>query len=77
MFESAGLSVEHTEQIIKRHEFIPWAQRQGCTQETIKQLIEMMQQAPPIATEWMQPQNWGTPEATFANHHIIIAGKKE
>lgn len=77
MFESAGLSVEHTEQIIKRHAFIPWAQRQGCTPEVVEQLIEMMQQAPAITVDWMQPQDWGTPEATFVNHHIIIAGRKE
>jgi ubiquinone/menaquinone biosynthesis C-methylase UbiE len=76
MFEDAGLSVEHAEQIVKRHEFIPWAERQGRTPETIEQLIEMMQQAPAIAVEWMQPQDWGTPEATFVNHHIIIAGRK-
>ncbi|MBN1813923.1 MAG: class I SAM-dependent methyltransferase [Anaerolineae bacterium] len=76
MFEDAGLTVEHTEQIVKRHAFLDWAQRQGCTPEVIEQLIEMVQQAPAIAAEWMQPQDWGTPDATFANHHIIIAGRK-
>ncbi|MBN1977576.1 MAG: methyltransferase domain-containing protein [Anaerolineae bacterium] len=76
MFEETGLRIEHTEQIVKRHEFIPWAQRQGCTPEVIAQLIAMMQQAPAAARDWMQPQGWGTPEATFANHHIIIAGRK-
>jgi ubiquinone/menaquinone biosynthesis C-methylase UbiE len=76
MFEDAGLTVEHTEQIVKRHAFLDWAQRQGCTPEIVEQLIEMIQQAPPIAAEWMQPQDWGMPEATFANHHIIIAGQK-
>jgi ubiquinone/menaquinone biosynthesis C-methylase UbiE len=77
MFEETGLTVEHAEQIVKRHEFIPWAQRQGCTPEVIAQLTEMMQQAPAAARDWMQPQDWGTPEATFANHHTIIAGRKE
>jgi ubiquinone/menaquinone biosynthesis C-methylase UbiE len=76
MFEEAGLAVEHTEQIVKRHAFLDWAQRQGCTPEVVEQLIEMMRQAPIIAAEWMQPQDWGTPEATFINHHIIIAGRK-
>ena len=75
-FEGAGLAVEHTEQIVKRHAFLDWAQRQGCTPEVVEQLIEMMRQAPIIAAEWMQPQDWGTPEATFINHHIIIAGRK-
>jgi ubiquinone/menaquinone biosynthesis C-methylase UbiE len=76
MFEDAELTVEHTEQVVKQHAFLDWAQRQGCTPEVIEQLIEMMRQAPAIAVEWMQPQNWSTPEATFANHHIIIAGRK-
>jgi ubiquinone/menaquinone biosynthesis C-methylase UbiE len=76
MFKDAGLTVEHSEQIVKRHEFVPWAERQGCTPEVIAQLTEMMHQAPAAARDWMQPQDWGTPEATFANHHIIIAGRK-
>jgi ubiquinone/menaquinone biosynthesis C-methylase UbiE len=76
MFETAGLTVEHTEQIVKRHAFLDWAQRQGCTPEVVQQLIAMIQQAPAIARDWMQPQDWSTPKATFANHHIIIAGRK-
>jgi SAM-dependent methyltransferase len=76
MFEAAGLRVEHTEQVVKRHAFLDWALRQGCTPEAIEQLVEVMQQAPTIAAKWMQPQDWDTPEATFANHHIIIAGRK-
>jgi ubiquinone/menaquinone biosynthesis C-methylase UbiE len=76
MFGETGLAVTYTEQIVKRHAFLDWVQRQGCTPEVVEQLVEMMQQAPAIAAEWMQPQDWGTPEATFANHHIIIAGRK-
>jgi ubiquinone/menaquinone biosynthesis C-methylase UbiE len=77
MFEDAGLRVEHTEQIVKRHAFLEWAQRQGCTPEVVEQLIAMMQQASEITVEWMQPQDWSTPEAAFANHHIVIAGRKK
>jgi ubiquinone/menaquinone biosynthesis C-methylase UbiE len=76
LFEDARLAIEHTEQIVKRHEFIPWVERQGCTPEVVVQLTEMMQQAPATARDWMQPQDWGTPKATFTNHHIIIAGRK-
>jgi ubiquinone/menaquinone biosynthesis C-methylase UbiE len=76
MFMGTGLTVTHTEQITKRHAFLPWAERQGCTPETIEQLIEMMKTEPAIAAAWMEPQDWGTAEATFANHHIIIAGTK-
>jgi ubiquinone/menaquinone biosynthesis C-methylase UbiE len=76
MFEETGLRVEHTEQIVKQHAFLDWTQRQGCTPEVVTQLIEMMRQAPTTARDWMQPQDWDTPEATFANRHIIIAGRK-
>jgi ubiquinone/menaquinone biosynthesis C-methylase UbiE len=77
MFADAGLTAEHAEQIVKRHAFLDWAQRQGCTPETVAQLTEMMRQAPAIARDWMRPRDWGTPEATFSNHHIIIAGRKQ
>lgn len=76
IFQEAGLKVEHTEQIIKRHEFFQWAERQGCTPETIERLIDMVKQAPAAVTGWMQPKDFGTSEATFANRHIIIAGRK-
>lgn len=76
MFQAAGLKVEHTEQITKRHAFLPWVERQGRPPEVRERLISMMDQATKAVIEWMQPQDWGTPEATFANHHIIIAGRK-
>jgi ubiquinone/menaquinone biosynthesis C-methylase UbiE len=76
MFEEARLTVEATTQLVKRHDFFPWAERQGNTPETIAELAEMMAVAPPIATEWLAPRDFGTPAASFANHHIIIAGRK-
>jgi ubiquinone/menaquinone biosynthesis C-methylase UbiE len=77
MIRMAGLKVEHTEQIIKRHDFLPWANRQGCTPQTIKRLSEMVLSAPAPVVEWMQPQGFGTPDATFVNHHILVSGRKE
>jgi ubiquinone/menaquinone biosynthesis C-methylase UbiE len=76
MFLDAGLAVEYYEQIVKQHRFIPWAERQGCTSRTLEQLICMVDQAPAIVTEWMQPSLFGTPEAAFVNHHILIQGRK-
>lgn len=76
MFTAAGLQVEHTEQITKRHDFLSWAERQGNDAATIAQLVQMMLDAPPIANAWMQPQAWGTPEASFSNQHLIILGRK-
>jgi len=76
MFQAAGLAVEHVEQVIKRHEFIPWAERQGCMPEVMDRLAGLVQQAPEPVVQWMQPRRFGSPEASFANRHILIAGRK-
>jgi len=76
MFLDGGLTIEHTEQLVKRHEFVTWAERQGCTPETIEKLTVLLKQAPEIAAAWMDATAIGTPDATFVNHHIIIAGRK-
>lgn len=76
MFLAAGLRIEHKEQIVKRHAFVPWVERQGRPTEVRERLISMMERATEAVVEWMMPRDWGTSEATFANHHIIIAGRK-
>ena len=75
-FLDAGFTVEHTEQLTKQHEFIPWAERQGCSPDVIQRLEVLLAQAPPVAKAWMQGRAIGTPEATFINHHLIIKGSK-
>lgn len=76
LFQAARFQVEHTEQLTKRHDFRTWAERQGCTQETIAQLVAMVNRSTEAVRAWMQPQHWGTPQASFVNHHIIVAGRK-
>ena len=73
----SGLKIERTEQIVKRHEFVPWAERQGRAPRALEDLIHMVQQAPQAVTVRMQPRGLGTPGAVFTNHHIIVAGRKE
>ena len=75
MFQRAGFKVEHRELYRKRHDFIPWARRQGNDAATIAKLIQMLREAPPIAREWMDPQAWGSDGATFLNRHILIRGR--
>jgi ubiquinone/menaquinone biosynthesis C-methylase UbiE len=77
MMDSAGLKVEHSEQVIKHHGFSSWTQRQGCTPATVEHLSQMAFDAPAPVVEWMQPRGFGTPDASFVNHHIIIAGRKD
>lgn len=76
MFQNAGLNVEHTEEIIKHHEFLPWVQRQECPSDIIEQLVSMAKNAPKSVLEWMELVNFDTPEAIFTDHHIIILGRK-
>jgi len=76
MASQAGLQIEHTEEIIKRHPFFSWAERQGCAAETIEQLKHMLIDAPPKAAEWLQAIDVNTPDASFINHHILLAGRK-
>jgi len=76
MLESAGLSVEHTEEIIKRHDFFPWADRQGCSPEILEQLMKMLEDAPPIAAAWLDASNLASPDASFTNHHLMLVGRK-
>ncbi len=75
MCQAAGFAVEHSEQYVKRHDFLPWARRQGVDDATIERLIQMMREAPAIAREWMDPRDWATDAATFVNRHILIRGR--
>ena len=75
MFRRAGFTIEHSEHYLKRHDFIPWARRQGNDDAAIAELIQIVHDAPPIAREWMDPQNWGGEKATFLNRHILIRGR--
>jgi ubiquinone/menaquinone biosynthesis C-methylase UbiE len=76
LFVEAGLQLENVEQVIKRHALIPWVERQGGGAALIERLRTMMDQASQPVRDWMQPKNWSTPEANFANRHVIIAGRK-
>ena len=76
MFENAGLAVELVEQVAKRHLFLPWARRQGCTAEVIARLARLLAEAPPGAAEWMRPRDLGTPHASFVNRHLLILGRQ-
>lgn len=76
MFGQAGLNIIHTEEIIKRHQLFPWAERQGCSPETIQRLQKMLLEAAPLAAKWLQVEELGTLDYSFVNHHILIAGQK-
>lgn len=76
LFENAGLTVEHISEFIKRHNFQTWTSMQDCSEDVIAQLIDMANNADDISKAWWNTENWNTSEATFAIHHLIIAGRK-
>ncbi len=71
----AGLMVEYSEPYRKAHELDPWVRRQGHGDAMIAQLTALMIAAPPIARDWMNPQRWGSPQATFENRHTLIRAR--
>jgi hypothetical protein len=77
IFENAGFRLEHIEQIVKRHSFQQWTEIQGCSPNAIRKLKEMLLMAPSVAEAWLEPQDVGTPQASFVNRHILIAGRKK
>lgn len=75
-YEQAGLRVEKTQELTKRHQFLDWSARQGNSAEIQAQLVSMLATASDNVKAWMQPIAWATHDASFVNHHIIIAGYK-
>lgn len=73
---ACGLEVQAVETLVKRHNLVYWAEMQGATAEMIAALQARLDDMPPIARDWLQPQDWGTPQASFAIHHVIISGRK-
>ena len=76
MFLDAGLTIEQAEQFVKRHSFATWTAMQNCPPGVVTRLIVMLRQAPSTVAEWLDARCIGTPEATFVNHPLIIAGHK-
>jgi hypothetical protein len=72
MFTAAGLAVTHTEPFVKTLNYDAWADRQGVTPHTKACLDALVALAPPAVRDWMSPQRWGTPAATYSCHHARI-----
>jgi ubiquinone/menaquinone biosynthesis C-methylase UbiE len=76
MYLDCDLTVEHTEIIHKSMKLLPWAERQGCSPETILRLQILLKQAPLKVAAWMKAQCVGTDDAAFESQQIIILGRK-
>jgi len=76
MFAAAGITVTHTEPCVKELNYDAWADRQGVTPNTKACLDALVELAPPAVRNWMSPQAWGTAEATYNCHHVLLRGEK-
>lgn len=76
MYQTAGLDVEHTEELLKRHQFVAWTERQNCSEAIVAELVRLMEDASQAVVSWLQPRDFGTPGASFVNHHLIVSGRK-
>lgn len=76
-FEEAGLMVEQTEaNMMKEMEFEAWANRMGCTEETKKELLRLLDTAPPDAREFFNPHVENDKLLFSIRETILIARKK-
>jgi 2-polyprenyl-3-methyl-5-hydroxy-6-metoxy-1,4-benzoquinol methylase len=75
-FAAAGLTLESVATLAKSHSFDEWTTTQSVLPSTKACLEALVAAAPPAAVEWLHPCDFGTPEATFVNVHIILAGRK-
>lgn len=76
MFAGAGLTVSHAESLVKVLNYDAWAERQGVAPNTKACTGALIELAPPAAKAWMNPQAWGTPDASYSCHHVILRGEK-
>lgn len=76
IFEEAGLTIFHTEQFTKRQNLLKWSQLQSNDAEVTARLFTLLSAAPPAAAKWFEAQQLETDEASFVNHHLLIAGRK-
>jgi SAM-dependent methyltransferase len=76
LFAAAGLAVEATLEVDRRHNFAAWTGRQDNSPHTVAMLEALVAAAPPGVQAWLDPQEFGTPEASFALHYLLIRGVK-
>ncbi len=76
LLEETGLTVASVDIVAKRHPFLEWTSLQSCTSETVDELIRIVADAPAEAEAWLEPEGWGTPEASFVNRHVILSARR-
>lgn len=65
---------EHVHEV--RHLLLPWAERQRCTPQTVEWLQIMLAQAPSAVRAYLQPEQAGTPLASFVTPNVFLCARK-
>ncbi len=68
--------MEHVEESPKHMEFEAWANRMGCTEETKKELLRLLDTAPPDAREFFNPRIENDKLMFSIRETILIARKQ-
>ncbi len=76
LVERAGLSVQHTEIIDKRHDFARWTARQDCSEATLEELCQQMAEAPSGMRRWLEPVYENHQLTSFRNRHLVLLARK-
>jgi ubiquinone/menaquinone biosynthesis C-methylase UbiE len=76
MLLDADLQIEHVESMARPAELQSWAERIGCTPETIEKLRIMLAQAPQAVADFIHPRSVLSPDAGFDHIFILITGRK-
>lgn len=76
LIERAGLTVERSQLVDKRHDFSEWTARQGCDEAAVAELTEQMAEAPEGMRRWLAPEYDGGRLVTFTNRHLVVLATK-
>jgi ubiquinone/menaquinone biosynthesis C-methylase UbiE len=76
LIERAGLVVEATELVDKRHDFAEWTGRQDASEATVGELVRVMGEAPEGMRRWLDPEYDGEALVSFRNRHLVVLARK-
>lgn len=76
LIERAGLIVERTELVDKRHDFAEWTARQNCDAATVAELQRLMAEATVGMRRWLEPVYEAGQLTAFRNRHLVVLARK-
>lgn len=72
----AGLTLEHDELILKRHDYEPWAERMGLDAQQRRDLSDWALAQSPAALEYFDVRRQRGRLESFADHKLLLKARK-